>query len=87
MTVAGTAKLLRIHRNIVHTRIKPWRIRTHKVVEGECEVYPIEWSRSALGADVRALVAQADREVMARCRNVVSSCSKSYAQQSRHETC
>jgi hypothetical protein len=42
MTVAGTAKLLRIHRNIVHTRIKAWRIRTHKVVEGEREVYPIE---------------------------------------------
>jgi hypothetical protein len=38
-------------------------------------------------ADVRALVVQADMEVMARCTNVVSSCSKSYAKQSRHETC
>jgi hypothetical protein len=53
MTVAGTAKLLRIHRNIVHSRIKARRIRTHKVVEGECEVYPIEWSRSTFGAQVQ----------------------------------
>jgi hypothetical protein len=39
------------------------------------------------GRLTEVLMAQADREVMARCRNDVSSCYKSYARQSRHETC
>ena len=56
VTVGEAAKLLGIHRNTVHNRIKAGRITAHKVVEGECEVYPIEWNRSALGAQVQMCV-------------------------------
>ena len=41
VTVGEAAKLLGIHRNTVHNRIKVGRITAHKVVEGECEVYRI----------------------------------------------
>jgi hypothetical protein len=48
---------------------------------------PVRYSSRGSGKLTEVLMAQADREVMARCRNDVSSCSKSYARQSRHETC
>jgi len=47
VTVGEAAKLLGIHRNTVHNRIKVGRITAHKVVEGEREVYRIE--RDSLG--------------------------------------
>jgi hypothetical protein len=53
VTVGEAAKLVRIHRNTVHNRIK--------VVEGECEVYAIERDSLGVGctnADVRTLGAQ-----------------------------
>jgi excisionase family DNA binding protein len=61
ITVGEAAKLLGVHRNTVHHRIKVGRITAHKVVEGEREVYRIE--RDSLGVgrtsvDVRTLDAQ-----------------------------
>ena len=47
VTVGEAAKLLGIHRNTVHNRIKTGRITAHKVVEGEREVYRVE--RDSLG--------------------------------------
>ena len=47
VTVGEAAKLLGIHRNTVHHRIKVGRITAHKVVEGEREVYRVE--RESLG--------------------------------------
>ena len=47
VTVGEAAKLLGIHRNTVHNRIKSGRIMAHKVVEGEREVYRVE--RDSLG--------------------------------------
>jgi excisionase family DNA binding protein len=47
VTVGEAAKLLGIHRNTVHHRIKSGRITAHKVVEGEREVYRVE--RDSLG--------------------------------------
>jgi excisionase family DNA binding protein len=47
VTVGEAAKLLGIHRNTVHNRIKAGRITAHKVVEGEREVYRVE--RDSLG--------------------------------------
>jgi excisionase family DNA binding protein len=47
VTVGEAAKLLGIHRNTVHHRIKAGRITAHKVVEGEREVYRVE--RDSLG--------------------------------------
>jgi len=47
MTVGEAAKLLGIHRNTVHNRIKSGRIIAHKVVEGDREVYRVE--RDSLG--------------------------------------
>jgi excisionase family DNA binding protein len=58
MTVGEAAKLLGIHRNTVHHRIKSGRITAHKVVEGEREVYRIERDSLGVGrtsADVRTL--------------------------------
>ncbi len=61
VTVGEAAKLLGVHRNTVHHRIKVGRITAHKVVEGEREVYRIE--RDSLnigrtGAHVHTLDAQ-----------------------------
>jgi excisionase family DNA binding protein len=61
ITVGEAAKLLGVHRNTVHHRIRVGRITAHKVVEGEREVYRIE--RDSLGVgrtsvDVRTLDAQ-----------------------------
>jgi excisionase family DNA binding protein len=61
VTVGEAAKLLGVHRNTVHNRIKNGRITAHKVLEGDREVYRIE--RDSLevgrtGADVRTLDAQ-----------------------------
>jgi excisionase family DNA binding protein len=47
VTVGEAAKLLGIHRNTVHNRIKAGRIAAHKVVEGEREVYRVD--RDSLG--------------------------------------
>jgi excisionase family DNA binding protein len=47
VTVGEAAKLLGIHRNTVHHRIKARRIMAHKVVEGGREVYRVE--RDSLG--------------------------------------
>jgi excisionase family DNA binding protein len=47
VTVGEAAKLLGIHRNTVHHRIKSGRITAHKVVEGGREVYRVE--RDSLG--------------------------------------
>jgi excisionase family DNA binding protein len=61
VTVGEAAKLLGVHRNTIHHRIKKGRIRAHKVIEGDREVYRIE--RDSLdvrrtSADVRTLDAQ-----------------------------
>src|SRR5215218_5939929 len=65
ITVGEAAKLLGVHRNTVHHRIKVGRITAHKVVEGKREVYRIEGDSEgdSLGvgrtsADVRTLDAQ-----------------------------
>jgi excisionase family DNA binding protein len=61
LTVGEAAKLLGVHRNTVHYRIKVGRITAHKVVEGEREVYRIERDSLGVGrtsADVRTLDAQ-----------------------------
>jgi excisionase family DNA binding protein len=61
LTVGEAAKLLGVHRNTVHHRIKVGRIPAHKVVEGEREVYRIERDSLGVGrtsADVRTLDAQ-----------------------------
>jgi len=61
ITVGDAAKLLGVHRNTVHHRIKVGRITAHKVVEGEREVYRIERDSLGVGrtsADVRTLDAQ-----------------------------
>ncbi len=61
VTVGEAAKLLGIHRNTVHHRIKAGLITAHKVVEGEREVYRIERLSLRVGrtsADVHTLDAQ-----------------------------
>ena len=61
VTVGEAAKLLGIHRNTVHNRIKVGRIIAHKVLEGEREVYRIERDSLGVGrtsADVHTLDAQ-----------------------------
>ena len=61
MTVGEAAKLLGVHRNTIHHRIKVGRITAHKVVEGEREVYRIELDSLDVGrtsADVHTLDAQ-----------------------------
>ncbi len=47
LTVGEAAKLLGVHRNTIHYRIKTGRIKAHKVVEANNEVYRIE--RNSLG--------------------------------------
>jgi excisionase family DNA binding protein len=47
VTVGEAAKLLGIHRNTVHYRIKTGRITAHKFVEGGREIYRVE--RDSLG--------------------------------------
>ncbi len=61
VTVGEAAKLLGVHRNTVHNRIKIGRITAHKVVEGEREVYRIELDSLGVGrtsADVRTFDVQ-----------------------------
>jgi excisionase family DNA binding protein len=61
VTVGEAAKLLGVHRNTIHNRIKSGRIRAHKVVEAEREVYRIERDSLDVGrtrADVHTLDAQ-----------------------------
>ncbi len=61
VSVGEAAQILGIHRNTVHHRIKTGRLRAHKVVEGEREVYRIERDSLGIGrpsADVHTLDAQ-----------------------------
>jgi excisionase family DNA binding protein len=61
VTAGEAAKLLGVHRNTIHHRIKNGRIRAHKVLEGDREVYRIERDSLDVGrtsADVRTLDAQ-----------------------------
>ena len=61
VTVGEAAKLLGIQRNTIHHRIKNGRIKAHKVIEGDREVYRIERDSLDVGrtsADVRTLDAQ-----------------------------
>jgi excisionase family DNA binding protein len=61
VTVGEAAKLLGIHRNTVHHRIKIGRITAHKVVEGGREVYRVERDSLGVGrtsAQVHTLDAQ-----------------------------
>ena len=61
MTVGEAAKLLGVHRNTVHHRIKAGRITAHKVVDGEREIYRVELDSLGVGrtrADVHTLDAQ-----------------------------
>ena len=61
LTVGEAAKLLGVHRNTIHYRIKIGRIKAHKVVEADNEVYRIERDSLDVGrtsADVRTLDAQ-----------------------------
>jgi excisionase family DNA binding protein len=61
VTVGDAAKLLGVHRNTVHHRIKTGHITAHKVLEGDREVYRIERDSLGVGrtsADVRTLDAQ-----------------------------
>jgi excisionase family DNA binding protein len=61
VTVGEAAKLLGVHRNTIHNRIKAGRIKAHKVLEDDRQVYRVE--RDSLGAgrtsvDVHTLDAQ-----------------------------
>ena len=61
VTVGEAAKLLGVHRNTIHHRIKNGRIKAHKVLEGDREVYRVERDSLDVGrtsADVRTLGAQ-----------------------------
>ncbi len=61
LTVGEAAKLLGVHRNTIHHRIKAGRIRAHKVIEADREVYRIERDSLDVGrtrADVHTLDAQ-----------------------------
>jgi excisionase family DNA binding protein len=61
LTVGDAAKLLGVHRNTIHYRIKKGRIRAHKVFEDDREVYRVERDSLGVGrtsADVRTLDAQ-----------------------------
>ena len=61
VTVGEAAKLLGVHRNTIHNRIKAGRIKAHKILEADREIYRVE--RDSLGAgrtsaDVHTLDAQ-----------------------------
>ena len=61
VTVGEAAKLLGVHRNTIHHRIKNGRITAHKVVEADREVYRVERDSLDVGrtsADVRTFDAQ-----------------------------
>jgi excisionase family DNA binding protein len=61
LTVGEAAKLLGVHRNTIHYRIKSGRIKAHKVVEADKEIYRIERDSLDIGrtsTDVRTLDAQ-----------------------------
>jgi excisionase family DNA binding protein len=61
VTVGEAAKLLGVHRNTIHNRIKNGRIKAHKIVEADREVYRVERDSLDVGrtsADVRTFDAQ-----------------------------
>ena len=49
VTVGEAAKILGVHRNTVHHRIKAGRLTAHKVVEGEREIYRINLESLGVG--------------------------------------
>jgi excisionase family DNA binding protein len=49
LTVGEAAKMLGVHRNTIHHRIKTGRIKAHKVVDADREVYRIERDSLDLG--------------------------------------
>jgi excisionase family DNA binding protein len=53
VSVGEAAKILDVHRNTVRNRIKSGRIRAHKVIEGDKEVYRIELDSLGMSDDVR----------------------------------
>ena len=61
LTVGQAAKLLGVHRNTIHYRIKTGRIKAHKVRDADREVYRIERNLLSIGrtsTDVHTLDAQ-----------------------------
>ena len=61
VSVGEAAKILGVHRNTIHHRIKSGRIRAHKVLESDREVYRVERDSLGVGrtgAHVRTLDAQ-----------------------------
>jgi excisionase family DNA binding protein len=61
LTVGEAAKLLGVHRNTIHHRIKTGRIKAHKVFEDDREVYRIDGDSLDVGrasADMHTLDAQ-----------------------------
>jgi excisionase family DNA binding protein len=61
VTVGEAAKLLGVHRNTIHNRIKAGRIKAHKVLEADREIYRVERDSFGTGrtsVDVHTLDAQ-----------------------------
>jgi excisionase family DNA binding protein len=53
VSVGEAAKILDVHRNTVRNRIKSGRIRAHKAIEGDKEVYRVELDSLGVSDDVR----------------------------------
>ena len=53
VSVGEAADMLGVHRNTVHNRIKSGRIRAHKVIEGDKEVYRVELGSLGVNDHVR----------------------------------
>ncbi len=53
VSVGEAAEILDVHRNTVRNRIKSGRIRAHKVVEGDKEVYRVELNSLGVNNNVR----------------------------------
>ena len=87
ITVGEAAKLLGVHRNTVRNRIKDGRIKAHKVIEGEREIYRIDANSLDVGrtsADVHNKVAQrttSGGDVVQMLVHRIDSLMQVYAQQ------
>jgi excisionase family DNA binding protein len=53
VSVGEAAEILDVHRNTVRNRIKSGRIRAHKVIEGDKEVYRVELGSLGVNDHVR----------------------------------
>ena len=53
VSVGEAAEILDVHRNTVRNRIKSGRIRAHKVIEGDKEVYRVELNSLGINDHVR----------------------------------